>query len=361
MSLKSHKSYSMKSIVILFSLSLMLLACKKEELSSLAEVLDFSADSISLTGIALEKVDIDSKNQIISLLFNRFLPEDSFPVSFTSNLVISEGATSVPPSGQKVVFNIKDEGFKYTITAEDGSKKDYYVLLRDTQLPNSGFENWYLTAGMDGVSYKEPGKSKYTTIWATANYGTSMYKQYCTQPLIQDENTLVKIITGVAGPIPVTAGTIFTGRFDINGAINNPSDPSQATIMGIPFCWRPSGIKFKYSYQPGDHYIRATLKNPNNIFGGFTIEDIPGGDSLTFYATLEIHDGSIVTEIGRAEFYSGEIQSTLIPVTANFNYTSALSPTHISVVFSSSKHGEEFTGAVGSLLIIDDIELLYSE
>lgn len=361
MSLKSHKSLFRKSKVILFSFSLVLLTCNKEELSSLAEVLDFSADSINLTGITLEKVDIDNKNQIISLLFNTFLSEGSFPVSFTSTLVLSESATSVPPSGEKVVFNSKDEGFKYTVTAEDGSKRDFYVVLRDTQLPNAGFEDWYSTKGMDGISYYEPGKSKYTTIWATANYGTSLYGVYCTQPLTDDENTLARIVTGVAGSIPITAGTIFTGRFDINGAINNPTDPKKATIMGIPFCLRPTGIKFKYSYQPGDHYIRATLRNPSNIFGGFTIENIPGGDTLTFYATLEIHDGSNVTEIGRAEFYSGDVQSTLVPVSADFIYTSALKPTHISIVFSSSKRGEQYTGAVGSLLVIDDVELLYSE
>ena len=44
-----------------------------------------------------------------------------------------------------------------------------------------------------------------------------------------------------------------------------------------------------------------------------------------------------------------------LPIT----YVSSEKPTHITIVFTSSKDGDLFTGAVGSILIVDDLELLY--
>ena len=36
-------------------------------------------------------------------------------------------------------------------------------------------------------------------------------------------------------------------------------------------------------------------------------------------------------------------------------------PTHIIIVLSSSKHGDYFTGGNGSLLYLDDLELVYGD
>mgnify|MGYP003274428348 FL=1 len=36
-------------------------------------------------------------------------------------------------------------------------------------------------------------------------------------------------------------------------------------------------------------------------------------------------------------------------------------PTHIIVVFSSSKYGDYFTGSTSSLLYLDDLELIYGD
>jgi hypothetical protein len=44
-----------------------------------------------------------------------------------------------------------------------------------------------------------------------------------------------------------------------------------------------------------------------------------------------------------------------------FVYQSSQKPTHITVVFASSKDGDLFTGAVGSTLKIDNVGLIYNE
>jgi hypothetical protein len=93
--------------------------------------------------------------------------------------------------------------------------------------------------------------------------------------------------------------------------------------------------------------------------GGFTMTDIEGEDKFTAYVMLEIRDGTNILEIGRAEIISGETQNDTKEIMLPFNYTNSQKPTHIYVVFASSKDGDLFTGAVGSTLTIDDLELVY--
>jgi hypothetical protein len=212
---------------------------------------------------------------------------------------------------------------------------------------------------MNGASYNEPGKHVQTTLWSTANYGTSIYGVYCTVPVTEGENTLVRITTGTTSMIPITAGTLFTGKFDINGAIRNPANPREAVLFGIPFRLRPVALKFSYTYEPGDRYIKATLNNPSNLFGGFTMEELEGEDMFTAYAVLEIREGTVVTEVARAEIISGEIQNGFMELTLPFVYNDSRKPTHITVVFTSSKDGDLYTGAVGSTLTVDNVELVY--
>jgi hypothetical protein len=351
----------MKNLTTVLFLVLLVWSCKKDDLSSDASIVSYTVTAISRPSMDLDQVYLDGTTRTISLLFADQIPADSLPLNITATLTLPAGAKSVPASGETVTLSSMDQGIKYTVTAEDGTKAEYYLMLRDNQLPDSDFEDWYSANGMNGVPYLEPGKSAVSTVWATANSGTSIYGVYCTVPVQVGDNTVAQIFTGETLMVPITSGTIFTGKFDINGAIENPTDVSKSTHFGIPFSLRPSGIKFKYSYVPGSRYIKATLNDPGNIFGGFTVEDIEGEDMLTIYAYLEVRDGEVVREIARASFDSGDLQETMIEKTVPFNYTSSEKPTHISVVFASSKYGGEFTGAVGSVLTVDDLELLYEE
>jgi hypothetical protein len=351
----------MKNILTFLLLVLLAWSCKKDDLSSDASIISYTVTDISKPSLELDRVFVDDADRTISLLFTNQISADSLPVNITANLTLASGATSTPASGETVTLSSMDQGVKYTVTAEDGTKVEYYLMLRDNQLSNSDFEDWYTANGMNGVPFKEPGKSAVSTLWATANSGTSIYGVYGTLPVQVGDNTVAQITTGETLMVPVTSGTIFTGKFDINGAIDHPTDPSQSMLYGVPYSLRPSGIKFKYSYVPGSRYVKATLNDPGNIFGGFTVEDIAGEDMLTFYAYLEVRDGDTVREIARASFDSGDLQETMIEKTVPFIYTSSEKPTHIIVVFASSKYGAEFTGAVGSVLTVDDLELLYEE
>jgi hypothetical protein len=349
----------MRIFFAVISLVLMLTSCKKKQQSGDTGIFDYSVADLNRRNFMLDKVFMDDSNRTIYLLFTNNIPSDSLPLQFTASFSLSIGARSIPASGETITINNMDDRLKYTITAEDGTQIDYYLVLRDNQLPDRGFEDWYTAIGMNGKFYSEPGKSAATTIWATANQGTSIYGVYGTKPVVYEGNTVTQITTGETSSVPVTSGTLFIGKFDINGAIKYPTNPKKAVHFGIPFSLRPDSIKFKYSYQPGSRYIRATLNNPASIFGGFTVTDIPGNDMFTAYAFLEIRDGADVLEVGRAEVISGEVQNVMKGISLPFIYSSWQKPTHISVVFASSKDGDLFTGAVGSTLTVDDVELVY--
>ncbi len=352
--------YIMKqTFTALLFILFLLQGCKNEDLSDVAGIADFQISQVSPSGLVPDTVVVDNPSQTISLLFAENIPSESFPVSFVADFGLTAGARSSPASGTAFTINNRDDYGLLTLTAEDGSKYEYGIVLRDDQIPNSGFEDWYTTSGMDSRSYEEPGMDARSTVWATANYGTSMYSVYCTKPLADGDNTLAQIKTGETSLIPITAGTLFNGRFDVDGAISNPTNPRKAVAFGIPFTLRPTAFRFRYTYQPGERYIQATLKNPSNLFGGFNINDLQGGDMFAAYAVLEAREGSQVTEIGKAEINSGAAQDVFQELTVPFVYSSNKKPTHIYVVFTSSKDGDLFTGAVGSTLTVDDLELVY--
>ncbi len=349
----------MKKLLIFTIAALLLSACKNPHKPENPTIFDYSVSNISQTTPLLDTVVIDEGYKAIYLLFSNSLSSVTFPLQVTATFSLTTGATSLPASGSAITFNSIDELSHYTVTASDGTEVIYTVSLRDDQIPDNGFEDWYTTEGMNGASFSEPGMADNNTAWATANMGTSTFGVYCTTPLTSDGNTMAKITTGQTSLVPITAGTVFNGKFDVNGAINHPTDPKRATDFGIPFCLRPSSISFKYTYQPGSRYVQATLNSPSNIFGGFTVSDIAGSDMFTAYAVLEKRTATSTVEIARAEMVSGDVQSSIKNITLPFTYTSTAKPTHIYVVFSSSKDGDLWKGAVGSTLTVDDVVLNY--
>jgi len=54
-------------------------------------------------------------------------------------------------------------------------------------------------------------------------------------------------------------------------------------------------------------------------------------------------------------------RADFIEQTVDFVYANNEEPTHLTVVFTSSKDGDYWTGAVGSTLIVNDLELIYPD
>lgn len=272
------------------------------------------------------------------------------------------------------IIDIQDP-FSVTLVSENGTTRiwtiEAFVASATPQLDNYNLNLWYETA----TGYYEPGESANNTIWATGNRGTQLLNRLATIPKdLGNGNLAAQMETLDNGPLgtifgaPISAGSLFTGVF--NPEDIDPTNPAAATEFGTPFAGRPSAIQFKYSYAPG----AINKDQAGNVLNY--------SDAADIYALLEVRLNGVVERLATAWFRSDDVQDGLVTIEIPFTYgeldgsfpdytlpenglfvtadqVDFILPTHITFVASSSFDGANFAGAVGSLLVVDDVELIY--
>ncbi len=354
--------------VILPFLILILPACLEEDYfgySSYARIKQIEVSNQA------SQASIDQVNNAVEI---EFPPGVDLSGIRIQSLKLSSFATSDKQPGDLLDMR---ETATIMVTAEDGSVSTWEIIPlpgnATPQLPNSDFNSWFKTGG----NYFEPGTDAQTTVWGTGNPGTQILGLTATTPLeVEDDNFAARMETldngslaGIFGA-PISAGSIFTGKFNSDNV--DPADPEAAIDFGTPFAGRPTHMELLYSYIPGPE---NKDKNGN---------DLSYGDQCDIYAYLEVRSSGQIKRLATAWFRSGETVETLESVTIEFVYgvldnsypdsikppdgsyvtgdsLDFILPTHITFVASSSFDGARFAGAVGSLLIIDDLELQYAE
>ena len=140
----------------------------------------------------------------------------------------------------------------------------------------------------------------------------------------------------------------------------------------MPFAGRPEKLRFKYQYQAGE----VNKDRDGN--------ELSYPDMLDIYALLEVRLGGTTERLATAWFRSADPIDDLTANEIIFTYgelddsfpdymkpedgayvssdsAAFVLPTHITFVASSSFDGANFGGAVGSVLIVDDVEMIYEE
>ena len=274
---------------------------------------------------------------------------------------------SVSP-GKTVARDFTDP-VEYVVRAENGRERTWTVTIdeigENPQLSNSAFDLWYETSAgvINRIYYDEPGKSEDNTIWATANYGLTNYGfEPNTTPYDRgSDNFAVHMETVTAPIVGLAAGTVYTGIFELN--ITNPSASAK---FGAPFTSRPTGFRVNYVYVP---------ETTNLVEVDY--------DECDIYVLLEKREGDAVERIATGWFRDGAATDTdtWTPLEVDLKYGPLSvsdpeyeyanikdgetwgdpddTPTHISVIFSSSALGDEYKGGIGSVLVVDDFELIY--
>ena len=151
---------------------------------------------------------------------------------------LTPGATISPLSGTERNFNTPQE---YTVTAADGVwKKTYIISVIDTELAtNYNFED--TLGGKKYYIFVEREGGKVVMEWASGNAGyamTGVAKTADDYPTFQITDgkagkclSLVTRSTGFFGQIagmPIAAGNLFIGSFDVSNAMSNPLKASAA-------------------------------------------------------------------------------------------------------------------------------------
>ncbi len=293
---------------------------------------------------------------------------------------ITQGATIEPANGSLQDFS--DGPVIYTVTSEDGQWKRYYIVnfVNSTTQTKFDFENyridekdnkyymWY-EMGADSVPNDK--------IWATGNPGFYFAKSNAASgdyPTIPDasgyEGSCARLVTrdtgswGLLFSKPIAAGNLYFGEFDSNYALTKTL---WTTKMGIPFVEEPVKITGYYKYQAGAQF---TDKNGNVIAGRVDEPAIysvlyrnqdASGESIILHGD-DVKTSPYIASI--AEVESLPQTDEWKPFEMTFTSRAAIDMEklanrgyNLALVFSSSKTGDTFEGAVGSTLCIDKVEI----
>ncbi len=302
-------------------------------------------------------------------------------VKISPTLTISEGATVEPASGAEIDLS---QPIEYVVTSEDGTVQNKYRVLVITGI-SATFEQWneYSDGDEEYQKFPIPGDAN----WATSNQGLMFVKMmgsfpkdktYSVMPVddgytgkgavihTYDTNGSPSLAPGYLPAIPkITAGSLFTGTFNMSHAT---TDPLNGTKFGSMIYFQPKAVSGYYKYTPGATFYRCDNASQSNI----AVEDASQADKMSIKVVLyEVSDPSETLTghtlntndskvIARGELISGTPVAEYTPFNIALNYTGTYDSSKsykLAIVCSSSYLGDQFSGAPGSTLYIDEIQI----
>lgn len=240
-------------------------------------------------------------------------------------------------------------------------------------VPNLSFDDWCTVknAGLFGTGNTYYAASDYNNLfWDSGNEGAnSISVENPTQPEETD------VISGKAAKLTskvvasqFAAGSLFTGDFG-----SASLDPLGANLdFGRPFTGRPSQLKGYFKYNPGNidyidtSRVTAVKKGDRDLCSIYILLadwDAPFAVSTGDNKFVDINDPSVIAygELG-ADKTSPVSMADYEEFTIDIKYRDTTrKPTYILIVCSSSKYGDYFTGSKGSVLLLDEFQLVYGE
>lgn len=364
--------------------------------SSEAEMLTFTVNSPLVIGQPV----IDKTNISFAVVEN--VTEDQLK-ELAPTFTISEGATVDKQSGDPQNFTLP---VTYTIKSEDGiTTKIYTVTVAKGKNQFYNMELW------DELLTEEGGPTGlFSPIggWASSNLGTMLIKVMVpayagdTQNgvLVDEEeakavanapDALTKVEDAHTGQyaakvstinsvgvhlyspespyfpdIPrITAGTLFLGQF-----ITDMANTLNSTKFGVMWSHKPIKVTGYYKYTPGDVYHKCA--DPVSACYSTTISENEKDACVISAVLYEVANENeecltgvnIFTStdkiVAMAQFTNDRKVTEYTKVELNLNYVKSYDPAkkyRFAVIASSSKNGDKFSGAPGSTLYLDDIEI----
>lgn len=313
-----------------------------------------------------------------------------------------------------------------TVTAEDGkSSKTWRIEVLKGEIPRqlaySDMSKWTIAKEEDGTVISTggtyayfPGEEGAYSPWQHAARANKINGFFSVTPQPSFENSEFARMETKAYPAGnlvnsgVVAGALFTGKFCFDTrhlpVVGSDPNPRKLINLGVRFPYRPTAVRFKIRYTPGEVMKDGRGKTiyPDDAEGR------PSKDSCDIYFLLQNRDSDPTTfyRVGTAWLRIGEQvgaegwETMTIPfiygepseavlsekpymriggVRGEVNFyrftfngtsydkelmrdvyaTSAMEPDHIIGLFSASAYGDMFWAAPGSTLDIKDVELVY--
>lgn len=255
-----------------------------------------------------------------------------------------------------------------TYEARAYSGEEYGVIQEFTtgaivQVPNSSFDLWS-KAGRVWNPWGE-GDEPY---WDTGNKGATTLGDSNSTPTDTTSTGIgdgyaARLLTKFVGIGPLgklAAGNIFAGRYVRTDGTNG------VLSFGRPFTERPTSLHgyWKYRCAPISHTNNEYTKlkgQPDTCIVWVALIDSPEPFEIRTNPNnrhLFDPEGSEVVAYGSIQ--SGVSIPDYVPFEVKLQYRSySRVPRYILIVGSASKYGDYFTGGNGSVLYLDDLELMY--
>lgn len=251
--------------------------------------------------------------------------------------------------------------YEYQLTI-DGKTQPVETFRTDSaqQFPNFSFDSWHQEGK---VWYPNPDMSAENYFWDSGNKGTSIAGGK--NPTSEEKKDVIKgsaiRMASEYVVVKFAAGNIYTGSFvDIIGTKGAMID------FGRPYTARPSGLKGYYKYTSG------VIDNTNTTYAGMMGQK----DSCHIYMALFDWTGPFRVNTVEETFIDlswnnesmiafGELKtdqsiSDYQPFRIQLTYRDYFTkPKYVVMVASASKYGDFFTGSTGSILLLDECELIF--
>ena len=384
--------------IITLSWVLLLSSCFKEEPKNMeCDILEawvsdeYSPYFYNTADMRIGSVPSDSKKLEFTVRSKATLPQ------LRLHFQLTPGATVEPASGSLQDFS--GEPVVYTVTSEDGAwKKQYTVSFTNPVMPVVVSDGGDGGDGGDGLAvmkfdfenYRLNDKNQYylwfeniggteSEMWASGNAGFLMAKSKAPAedyPTVPDPNgyegSSVRLITRDTGSWgktfkkPIAAGNLFLGKFNSKFAL---TQTLKTTEMGLPFMQEPVKVTGYYKFTPGETFTDKDMKtvagkvDEPNIYAVFYRNQDADGN------TVVLHGDDVMTSpliVSKAQVASLPPTTEWTKFEMTFDSQAPIDQTvlnnrgyNLALVFSSSKTGDTFEGAVGSTLCVDKVEVSF--
>ncbi|MCH5219883.1 MAG: DUF4493 domain-containing protein [Muribaculaceae bacterium] len=235
-----------------------------------------------------------------------------------------------------------------------------------TQLPNSGFEDWFYYNNKIWV----PGTGYPDTFWDSGNHGgATVSKNFTTRnDNYKHSGNYSACLKSEKVVIQFAAGNIFAGKYLATDGTNG------VLGWGRPFTETPKSVNIWVKYVPvnvtdGGSYIKKGDLDQGIIYMALVDDTKQSYNGEQWPCVIKTKaadrnlfdkDGDNVIAYGEHVFTSATDGDDLILINIPLEYyKEGVYPSNIIFVASASRYGDYFQGGSGSTMYIDDIELIY--
>ncbi len=324
-----------------------------ENLKSLQEVTTLPADAYAKRAILFGQVSLNTTE--FGFKYKK--------VSDKEWIIVSSENIKIDGKNFNVQISDLEPLTEYTYTAysaEVEGQELNFTTEEIVNVPNLGFDNWikkdknwYPNLNLEDAYFWDsgnPGANTLSEVNPTSPEDTDLALSGDGKRAARLES---KTVFG-----KFAGGSVFTGKFDKLVVFNALLD------WGRPFTGRPTSLKGYYKYSPktinkADEPYTDKLGTMDQAHIFIALMDWEAPYTVNTGEANFVDFQNDPDVIAYAEFIGSEEVLDYQEFQIDLEYRDTRKPKYIMIVAASSRYADYFTGGVGSLLLVDEFELIY--